>query len=185
MMNHTKSKWAPIRPEREHTFRALDRRIDGDISKGQRAYYWNYRCVFFNHWRASDIIQARVYTRNQSSEPQVFAHQRVNQGRLERKEKTMRCTPEINMSPCHACLCIISPLPDISCSVFELRDEAGVVAPVADVLGDAAVVLSQGFSLSGETEGWPHLTLEIMFTHTNTHWATIPETKRCICKTSR
>ena len=66
---------------------------------------------------------------------------------------TMRFTPEINMSPCHACPCITAPLPDISCSVCELlRDEAGVVAPIAAVLGEAAAVFSQGFSLSGGAE---------------------------------
>lgn len=75
------------------------------------------------------------------------------------------------MPPCHACPCITAPLPDISCSLCELRDEAGVFTPPVKQLcmGEmAAAVFSQGLSLSGGLNDDPHLTLDIMFTHTRT-----------------
>lgn len=70
------------------------------------------------------------------------------------------------MSPCHACPCITALLPDISCSMRDAGDEAGVAAPLAAVQGEAAAVFSQGFSLSEGLNDDPHLTLDIMFPHT-------------------
>lgn len=80
-----------------------------------------------------------------------------------RKERIMMIFPP--MPPCHACPCITAPLPDISCSVCEVGDEAGAVAPIAAVLGEAAAA----FSLSGRLNDDPYLTFDAMFSQTHTH----------------
>lgn len=78
------------------------------------------------------------------------------------------------MPPCHACPCITEPQPDISCSMRELVDEAGVAAPVADVQGEATAVFSQGFGLSEGLNDDPHLTLDV-HTDTEVHLKDIQE----------
>lgn len=139
--------------EREHTFRALDRHTDGDISKSQTTFYWNYTVDMFSLTIEGPVtLYKQEYACNQSSVPLMCLCTSVSQPEKARKERKMRFTPEIDMPPCHACPCITVTLPQISCSVCELPDESGVVAPIADVLGEAAAVLSEGFRLSRETE---------------------------------
>lgn len=103
----------------------------------------NYRCGFFNYWRNSHIL-VRVNTKKHRSKPWLLPQHQVSRRRLERI--TLRFTPEINMPPCHACPCITEPQPDISCSMRELVDEAGVAGNCSVFTGIRSV---------RRTEWWP------------------------------
>ena len=50
------------------------------FQKGTEHNDWNYRCVPFNQLRVFDIRRQRVCTRNQSSQPRVFARHQINRG---------------------------------------------------------------------------------------------------------
>lgn len=168
-MTHIKSKWAPLE-QKENIHSGHLRDILRKIFKTGNVHIIKWLLGFFTLIIAGSLI---LHKQKDTRKCRAFdLCTPASQPEEARKEgRTIRFTPEINMSSCHACPCITAPLPDISCSVCE-----------CSFTNSRCVWRGSSRAFNGIPSVRRDWVMTPSHTWYHTHGATIPETKRWICK---